>query len=46
MKDKLIFECGYYIQHQHDLDQVKKMDRLKQEGKIKTKKICFKKEIK
>ncbi len=38
MKDRLIYECGYYIQRQHGIEQVKIVDRLKQEGKIKTKK--------
>jgi len=42
MKDRLIFENGWQVQREREQDQVKKMDRLTQEGKIKTKKICKK----
>jgi len=44
MKDRLIFVNGWQVQREREQDQVKKMDRLTQEGKIK--KICLKKEIK
>lgn len=45
MKDRLIYENGWQVQREREQDQVKKMDRLTQDGKIKTKKICIKKEI-
>ena len=38
MKDRLIFENGWAIQREKEQELSKRMDRYKQEGKIKTKK--------
>ena len=38
MKDRLIFENGWRVQREAEEEQVKRMDRLQQDNKIKTKK--------
>lgn len=46
MKDRLIFENGWTIQREKEQELSKRMDRYKQESKIKTKKRCNQSTIK